>query len=460
MAAVKMLLLGRGALSIAAAALLLAGCAQRSLPYMQSGAAINALNGTGAGKIKHIVYIVQENRSFDNLFQGYPGADTVSSGKDSYGKTIKLEPASLAAYYVIDHSAQAMFSACDGTGSLPGTKCRMDGFNNEDAFDYPPRLKHPQYVYVPHKESKPYFEMAHEWVLADKMFQSQLDESFVAHQYVIAAQADSAVDLPYGAWGCEGGPSDVVFTITKDRNPDGPKEQACFDYQTLGDELDRAHLSWRFYASTYGSGQSGDGAEWSGYQAVKHIYNGPDWKKDVISPNWKFITDVRAGTLADFTWITPVCDDSDHVNCPGGYGPSWVSALVNAVGKSKFWDSTVIFVQWDDWGGTYDHVPPPYRDYDSLGFRVPLLVISPYAKENYVSHVQYETASVLRFAEDLFGLGHLAAADRRANSPAADCFDFSAKPRPFKAIAAPLPPKFFMRQYGGDPANYFAPDYE
>ena len=102
------------------------------------------------------------------------------------------------------------------------------------------------------------------------------------------------------------------------------------------------------------------------------------------------------------------------MNCGGGYGPSWVAALVNTVGKSRYWNSTAIFVQWDDWGGLYDHVPPPFEDYDGLGFRVPLLVISPYAKPNYVSHVQYETASVLHFAEDLFGLGRLAAADRRA----------------------------------------------
>ena len=79
-----------------------------------------------------------------------------------------------------------------------------------------------------------------------------------------------------------------------------------------------------------------------------------------------------------------------------------------------------------------------------MGFRVPLLVISPYAKQNYVSHVQYETASVLRFAEDMYGLGQLAAADKRANSPAADCFDFTQKPRAFVPIEAPLPPNYFM----------------
>jgi phospholipase C len=363
-----------------------------------------------------------------------------------------LQPVSLSRDYDIDHSAKAMFTACNGTGSLPGTDCRMNGFNGERAYGGP---TNPQYVYVPHNESKPYFDMAHEWVVADKMFQSQLDESFVAHQYVIAAQADSTVDLPSGLWGCGGGKYDVVPTITGSRGL-GPYVKPCFDYTTLADELDKAKLSWRFYASAYGSRSSDAGAEWSAYQAVKHIYRGPDWKNDVISPNWKFITDVRAGKLANFTWVTPICSDSDHVNCGGGHGPSWVAALVNTVGESKFWSSTAIFVQWDDWGGLYDHVPPPYKDYDGLGFRVPLLVISPYAKRDYVSHVQYETASVLRFAEDLFGLDQLAVADRRAKSPAGNCFDFSQPPRKFVKIKAPLPPKFFIHQ----PDEYFAPDYE
>jgi phospholipase C len=443
----------------AAAALLLAtleacSAAAAPLPYARGDVALRSLNARGAGRIRHIVYIVQENRSFDNLFQGYPGADTVSSGKNSKGKSIALVPVSLARTYLLDHSAQAMFADCNGTGKLPGTDCRMNGFDQEFYF-HVKHLKNPMYVYVPHDESKPYFAMAHEWVLADKMFQSQLDESFTAHQYVIAAQAASSADLPNLNWGCSGGIADYVYTMTTERKPYGPKEMPCFDYQTLGDELDAANLSWHFYAGAYGS--TGSGSEWSGYQAVKHIYDGPDWKRNIVTPNWKFITDVRRGKLANFTWITPVCDDSDHVNCGGGFGPSWVAALVNTIGKSKFWDSTAIFVQWDDWGGLYDHVAPPYADYDGLGFRVPLLVISPYAKHDYVSHVRYETASVLRFAEDLWGLSQLAAADRRAVSPAADCFDFSQRPRAFVKIEAPLPPSFFMHDRD---ANYFAPDYE
>jgi phospholipase C len=433
---------------------LASACAMTSspLPYMESGSALRALEVTGAGKITHVVYIVQENRSFDNLFQGYPGADTVSNGKNSLGETIALQPVSLATGYTIEHEAQSMFAACHGRGKLPGTNCRMDGFNLEQSFGGPPK---PQYVYVPHRESKPYFDMAHEWVLADRMFQSQLDESFVAHQYVIAAQADSSVNLPPLLWGCSRSKVNTVPTLTRERTL-GPRIDPCFDYQTLGDELDAGKLSWRFYASGIGSKSSGDGSTWSSYQAVKHIRYGPDWK-NVVSPNWKFITDVRRGHLANFTWITPVCADSDHVGCGGGYGPSWVAALVNTLGKSKFWDSTAIFVQWDDWGGLYDHVPPAYKDFDGLGFRVPLLVISPYAKQNHVSHVHYETASVLRFAEDLFGLGRLAVADKRANSPAGDCFDFAQKPRPFVKIGAPHGPGFFMHPL---PNDYFAPDYE
>ncbi len=442
-------------------AVALVGCSSAHgdtvLPYMRHGAVIRALGATGAGKIEHVVFIVQENRSFDDLFQGYPHADTVSSGKDSHGNRVPLQPVPLSEQYVLDHSSAAMFADCNGTGTLPGTKCRMDGFDQEGHSGGPHGNRYPMYVYVPHVDTKPYFDMAHEWVLSDRTFQSQLDESFVAHQYVIAAQAASAVNVPFGlAWGCEGGSQETVATITKNRQY-GAKEPPCFNYETLGDELDDAHLPWRFYAGSYGNRSQGDGGEWSAYQAVKHIYYGPDWKRDVISPNWKFITDVRAGKLAAFTWITPVCDDSDHVNCSGGYGPSWVAALVNTLGQSKFWKSTAIFVLWDDWGGLYDHVPPPYKDYDGLGFRIPLLVISPYAKRDYVSHKQYETASVLRFAENLFGLKQLHAADRRAASPADDCFDFNQQPRPFVKIAAPYPPKFFMRSL---PNDYFAPDYE
>jgi phospholipase C len=437
-----------------AAALVVALAAGCGAPFSQSAntSAVPqrvAHPATHSNPVKHIVIIVQENRSFDNLFQGYPGADTVSSGKNSSGQTITLQPVSLATQYVIDHSLTAFIAACDGTGSLPGTQCKNDGFDKEYSWSGP---KNPQYVYVPHNESKPYFDMAHEWVLADHMFQSHLDESFVSHQYIIAAQAQSSVDLPNGYWGCDGGASDTVATVTQQRTY-GPPQRACFDYTTLGDELDHAGLTWRFYSSNIND--YGDYV-WSGYQAVKHIRFGPDWKQDVITPQKQFIADVGNGTLENVTWITPTCENSDHVNCGGGFGPSWVTSLVNAIGKSKFWNSTAVFVMWDDWGGLYDHVPPPHLDYDGLGFRVPLLVISPYAKKDHVSHVRYETGSILRFAEDVFGLAQLAASDTRANSPGPDCFDFGKPPRKFIPIQAPKSPSFFMHRR----PDTRAPDYE
>ena len=296
------------------------------------------------GVIKHVVVIVQENRSFNNLFQGYPGAYTVPTGKNSKGQTITLQPTSLADQYVIDHSFNAFKSAYDNG--------KMDGFDQEQAYGGP---ANPEYVYVPHTESKPYFDIAREFVVGDRMFTSHLDESFISHQYIIAGTASHAVNLPYGLWGCDGGPSDDVRILNNDRTY-GSSEQACFDNQTITDEADRAHLSWRFYAAQV----FGDGNEWSAYDAIRHIRYGKDWAKDVITPNTQFLSDLSSGFLANVTWITPTCETSDHVNCGSALGPPYVASLVNAIGTSKFWDSTVVFIMWDEWGGLYDPVPPPY----------------------------------------------------------------------------------------------------
>jgi phospholipase C len=407
----------------------LAGCGggvnstpQAALPENTAASAIS--NTTDSGKISHVIYVVQEGRGFDDLFQGYPEANTQSTGETSTGKVVALAPIGLKARYNIDTSAEAMFMSCNGTGEIPGTSCRMNGFNEERYYGGPKRVKYPMYAYVPHDESKPYFDMAHEWVVADNMFASQLDGSFTAHQYIVAAQSGRAVGIPDGKWSCGGGHDDQVQTLTQ-RRTFGRNEDACFRYITLANELEQARLSWRYYTADKAT---------SSFAFDKRVYGSQQWHKDVIQPSSKFLTDLRSGKLATVTWITPSCADSDAVECGSGGGPAWVSSLVNAVGESKFWDSTAIFVQWDDWGGFYDHVAPPYENFDGLGFRLPLLVISPYAKKDYVSHVQYETASVLRFIEDDFGLKPMASADRRATSPAADCFDFSRPPRKFVPI--------------------------
>ena len=123
-----------------------------------------------------------------------------------------------------------------------------------------------------------------------------------------------------------------------------------------------------------------------------------------------------------------------------------MASLVNAIGQSKYWNSTAIFIMWDDFGGWYDPEPPAYADYDGLGIRVPMVIISPYAKRGYVSHVHYETGSILKFVENEFGLGRLASSDTRATSPKKDCFDFKKQPRKFKVIPTVLGKDYFMHQ--------------
>ncbi len=405
-----------------------------------TGPRLAATGKAKKSKIQHIIVIVQENRSFDNLFQGFPGANTVSAGQNSKGQRVPLTAIPLEAAYQLDHSASAFFTDCNGTS--PGQNCKMNGFNNETVWGFDPPAN-PEYGYVPAAESAPYFQMAAAYVLADNMFASNLDMSFASHQYIIAGQAESAVNVPNLLWGC-GGQSgqDSVATLNQDRSI-GPSVFPCFDPQTLADELDAAKLSWRYYAPSV---SDSSGYIWSAFQAVNHIYNGPEWATNVISPPAQFLTDVGNGKLANMTWIVPTDANSDHVGSQSNTGPAWVTSLVNAVGTSKFWKSSAIFIMWDEWGGWYDHVPPPYEDYDGLGMRIPLIMISPYSKQGYVSHVQYEHGSILRFVEDNYGLAQLAASDARATSPAADAFDFSQKPTKFNAFNAQLKADYFLKQ--------------
>ena len=349
-------------------ACVLAACSSNAagplgITELPSGARLAA-----SSPIKHVVFVVQENRSFNNLFMGYPGAKTLSYGYDTNGKKIALQPVNLQIGWDLAHNSVGFFAACDGTGTIPGTDCKMDGWNNELATSgHPPN---PAYAYVPQSETKPYWTIAKRYVLADRTFASNFDGSFVSHQYAVAAYASRAVDYPVRVWGCEGGPSDTVATLTG-RRAIGSSIAACFDNPTLAAEADQAGVSWRYYAGSI----YGDGGLWSAYQADRRIYNGPDWKAKVIDPPSRFLTDVAAGKLAQITWVAPTYEASDHAVLDTGKGPAWIASVVNAVGKSKFWDSTAVFIMWDDWGGWYDPVKPRYLDYDGLGFRVPLLIL-------------------------------------------------------------------------------------
>ncbi len=416
---------------------------------------------TTQGKIKHVIIIVQENRSFNNLFFGYPGAMTQSYGYTSTGKKVELQPVSIKTQWDLEHNPNGMEAACNGKGKIPGTHCRMNGFNNESWKCNQPSephcpIKFPPYAYVPQSEVQPYFDMAGQYVLADQMYASNFDsESFTSHQYIIAGvNPKSSVGSPDGAWGCPGGKADQIKILGPDRKLGPETERPCWNPTTLGDELDAKKISWAFYAVALpgqkaadpDSGSSNGHGIWSAYQAIQHIYKHPDWKNDVITPPQQFITDVHNGNLRSVTWVTPTFANSDHGGNDSDTGPSWVTSLVNAVGESQYWESSAIFIFWDDYGGWYDPEPPKYLDNDGLGFRLPMLIISPYARKGLVSHEHYEHGSILKFVEDQFGLPRMEASDTRANSPQKFCFDFNQSPRAFVPFTAPYSRNYFLHQ--------------
>ncbi|MBV8490682.1 MAG: hypothetical protein JO199_09150, partial [Candidatus Eremiobacteraeota bacterium] len=224
---------------------------------------------------------------------------------------------------------------------------------------------------------------------------------------------------------------------------DGP--YPCFtQFHTMADTLDAAHLSWRFYTTPV----YGIGSYWSPFAAISNVRYGPDWNH-VVTPPPAVLTDIAKGYLANVVWVTPDVPYSDHAGGSSSMGPSWVAAIVNAIGKSKYWDSTAIVVLWDEWGGWYDDAVPPQITFKGLGLRVGCLIVSPYARHGYVSHTQYQFSSVLKFVEEVFNLPPLGPAsagygDTRSNS-IIDSFDFTQKPGPYVSVPAPYPPSQFIK---------------
>lgn len=403
--------------------------------------------------IKHVIVVVQENRSFNSLFLGYPGARTRASGPTHTGARVPVKPITLESNgrfggVDIDHSHQTSFVVEYDRGKLDGFD--LIHFGSEGGG--PPAKLYP-YAYVERSEVQPYWDMAAQYALGDRMFSTATTGSFIAHQELIAGTSRldahaSLTDYPTGIpWGCDA----PAFTVTAVLDADGHENRVggpfpCLtSYPTMADVLDAAKVSWKFYAPAI-AGRHSDigGALWNGFDAISSVRNGPDWATHMSMPNTTIFTDLDAGTLPEVSWIVPVFSDSDHPASGSKSGPSWVTSIVDAVGKSKYWKSTAIVVLWDDWGGFYDPVRPPQLDYAGLGFRVPMIVVSPFAKRGYVSHTQYEFGSVLKFVEQNFGLASLGSTDVRANS-IVDCFDFAQPPRAFRPIAAPYPKAYFLR---------------
>jgi len=416
---------------------LLSACGGRAVPTAQnSGGQYAQYRGPSetlfspAGRIKHVIVIVQENRTVDNLFNGLPGADTVTGGLDHTGKRIALKPVPFEELYDPDHTHQAWAADYDGG--------KMDGF------DLPPTTpKGPadfNYSYVPQNETKPYFQLAERYTFADRNFSAESGPSYPGHQYLIAGQSQNAIgdpNDPFFRWDCQAARGTTTPTLDAQGHVvNGPFP--CYDYQTLGDLLDAKGVNWRYYTELE---EKYFGVGVQPYGAIKHVYYGKDWSK-VVAPQVQIFADLALGKLAPVSWVNAMLPTSDHAQQSTNYGPDWVATIVNAVGLSSYWKDTAVFVTWDDWGGWYDHVAPPQLDRMGLSFRVPLVVVSPFAQHGYVSHVQHEPGSILHFIEETFGLGSLGTTDARADD-LADCFDFSQAVKPYAVIPTRVGVGFF-----------------
>jgi phospholipase C len=305
------------------------------------------------------------------------------------------------------------------------------------------------YAYVDRTESKPYWDLARQYALADRMFSTDTASSFIAHQQLIAGTVrlndeESLTDQPDdsgGAWGCDapgGTQTPILLRDGREIYPPGKRTPyPCFtQYATMADLFDAGHTTWKYYvAPLFGKDTDLAGDAWDAFDAIKKVRRGPDWSH-ISRPATNFFTDLQSGQLPQVSWVIPTLCDSDHPASGANRGPRWVTQVVNAVGTSRYWKDTAIVLIWDDWGGWYDNVAPSQVSYTSLGFRVPMIVISPYAKPHYVSHTDYNIGSILKLIEQNFGLGSLGTTDASANSMA-DVLDFTQRPNTFKP--APLP---------------------
>jgi phospholipase C len=419
-------------------------------------------------RIRHVVVIVQENRSVDNLFQDpvlfSRGADISSTGLNSLDQTIALSPIDLGTTgskpqnYDLSHGHPAFINAYNG-GKMNGAN-KIGCHPNTSADVCPPN---PQYMYVEPADVQPYFTLAENYVFADRMFQTNQGPSFPAHQFIFGGtSAPTATSTLFaaenptaGATGCIAPAAQTVQMIDAAGSETAfPAEYPCFEHATLSDLLMQAGVSWRYYTPSAGS-------IWTAPNAIRHICmpesvsgvltcTGSQWSSNVVIPETGILTDIANQQLAQVSWVIPDGLASDHAGANDGSGPSWVASVVNAIGNSNYWADTAILITWDDWGGWYDHVAPTIVD-DGVswgsgyvyGLRVPLIVVSPYARPSYISHVRHDFGSILQFIEGTFHLGSLGYADAYSDN-LADCFNFSQNPIPFQPISAKFDATYFL----------------
>lgn len=388
-------------------------------------------------RIEHVVYIVKENRTFDTMFGRFPGADGVTEGLTCDGETVPLVRAPDDAPGP-DHSFQGGLKAING-GQMDCFSELFGGGQLQAYVQYRPG------------QIPSYWAYARNFVLADRFFSSTYGPTGIEHLFTVAATTDRFTDheraTPPGQFGDNGIPREYCLDDTEwmySFRRLSPEEEAdafrledaalvgtlkarywlerraCTDVRILPDLLEEAGVPWRYYL--------GDNDYINTLALVKHVVFGPMVEK--VRTDDDFLVDLENGELPAVSWLIPDVEDSEHPAAGSMCeGENWTVEIVNAIMRSPEWARTAIVVTWDDFGGFYDHVPPPHVDLYGFGPRVPMLLISPWARPGLIASDTLEFSSVLKMIETLWDLPSLTERDRQT-SDMLNLFDFEQEPNP------------------------------
>jgi phospholipase C len=364
-----------------------------------------AADESGIHKIKHVIIIMQENRSFDHYFGTYPGAEGIPM-KDGMPDVCVPDPVTgqcVRPYHDTNdlnyggaHGRTAALTAIDGG--------RMDGFIKVARRNKKPIRKSaplPDVMgYHNRREIPNYWEYADEFVLQDHMFEPIGSWSQPSHLYMVSAWcAKCASEDPMS---CHNAPAGQR-----------PDNKTIYSWTDLTYLLHKNNINWAYYLDKGAPVDEGDPEENTPKKrraGVPQIWNPlpsfvtvkEDNELDHVKPLSRFFAAAKRGDLPEVVWIVPNNKDSEHPVALVSDGQAFVTKIVNAIMNSPCWDSSAIFVTWDDWGGFYDHVVPPRVDENGYGLRVPGLLISPYAKKGYIDRQILSFDAYLKFIEDIF----------------------------------------------------------
>jgi len=393
--------------------LLLLACTDSNAPHSQ------ALPPIAIHKIQHIVVIMQENRSFDSYFGTFPGAEgipmmggvpAVCVPDPELGSCVRPYHDSTDKNHGGPHSVRDASLDIDGgrmDGFIPQAERKLSTTCNAPGQPAcPPTGLTDVMGYHDQREIPNYWAYAQNFVLQDHMFEPNASWSLPAHLFMVSewsAQC-SQVDNPMSCT------SDIDLS----QGIGGPGPSPNYAWTDLTYLLHKNNVSWKYYVAE-GTEPDCDDDDMTcppkpQTVGTPEIWNplpffttvDQDGELGNIQTVDHFFADVQAGTLPAVSWVVPNGTVSEHPPGLVSAGQAYVTGLVNTIMQSPLWNSTAIFLAWDDWGGFYDHVPPPTVDVNGYGLRVPGLVISPYAKRGFIDHQTLSFDAYVKFIEDDF----------------------------------------------------------